>query len=71
MRRQVIYVESGRGRRGGSGDREGAKWAAGIAAGVVLWNCWHFGMWGFVATAATYLVVLVVLKAWLGGRAEP
>ncbi|WP_042365984.1 hypothetical protein [Streptacidiphilus neutrinimicus] len=64
MKRQVIYVETGR--HGGS-DREGAKWAARIAAGVVLYKCWHLGMWGFVASAATYLLVLIVLKARFGG----
>jgi hypothetical protein len=64
MKRQVIYVESGR--AGGSGDREGAKWAARLAAGLVLWQCWHLGLWGFSVAAATYLLVLIVLKAWTG-----
>jgi hypothetical protein len=65
MKRQVIYVESRRG--GDPGDSEGAKWAARFAAGLVLWQCWHLGLWGFAATAATYLVVLIVLKARFGG----
>jgi hypothetical protein len=66
MRRQVIYVQPD-GTPQPSGDREGAKWAARIAAGAVLYECWHMGMWGFVAAAATYLLVLIVLKTWLGG----
>ncbi|TDU05219.1 hypothetical protein EDD99_3724 [Streptomyces sp. 846.5] len=65
MKRQVIYVESAR--AGGSGDGEGAKWVARLAAGLVLWQCWHLGLWGFSTAAATYLVVLIVLKARSGG----
>jgi hypothetical protein len=64
-RRQQYYVVPQR--RPMTGDRPVAKvaaWSAGIG---VVWAFHHFGIWALAGAAGAYLLVLVVLKALLGG----
>ncbi|MEY9845768.1 hypothetical protein ABH940_002846 [Streptacidiphilus sp. BW17] len=52
---------------GPTGDRPVAKLAAWSAAVAVVWAFHHQGIAALAGAAGAYLLVLIVLKAWLGG----
>ncbi|MEY9876021.1 hypothetical protein ABH931_005528 [Streptacidiphilus sp. MAP12-33] len=49
------------------GDRPVAQLAAWGAAAGMVWEFHHYGIPALAGAAGAYLVVLIVLKAWLGG----
>jgi hypothetical protein len=49
------------------GDRPVAKWAAGIAAALVVWQFHHFGMPALAGAAGAYLLTLILVHLAIGG----
>ncbi|MEY9938150.1 hypothetical protein [Streptacidiphilus sp. MAP5-3] len=65
MKRRPVYVEVRR--PAATGDRPVAKVAAWCAAIAVVWAFHRYGIPALAGAAGAYLLVLIVLKAWLGG----